>query len=118
MKDKLIYFLIPIWTIWTIWTIWYVHYLYSVVDYLAILLGLIMLVVLSFFSYNISTIKKRVPLRIQKIFKNKFLIFLFYLILIYFCLFHSSNSLHVMLIISNFGTLFYISLSILILLKS
>lgn len=115
MEKKILFILFPLWTICSIYS------LYLRIGYWAILIDLIMIVAFSFFSYNISTIKNKVPLIIKKItkkiFKNKFLIYIYHLILIYILFFQSGFMSDIMLISLNFINMFCISILIIILLN-
>lgn len=113
MEKKILFLLFPLWTIWSIYSI---YSLYLRIGYCAILVYLIMIVAFSFFSYNISTIKNKVPLIIKKIFKNKFLRNIYHLILIYLLFFQSGFMLDITLISLHLINMFSISILILILL--
>lgn len=115
MEKKILFILFPLWTICSIYS------LYLRIGYWAILIDLIMIVAFSFFSYNISTIKNKVPLIIKKItkkiFKNKFLRYIYYLILLYLLFFQPGFMSDIMLISLNFINMFCISILIIILLN-
>lgn len=115
MEKKILFILFPLWTICSIYS------LYLRIGYWAILIDLIMIVAFSFFSYNISTIKNKVPLIIKKItkkiFKNKFLRYIYYLILLYLLFFQPGFMSDIMLISLNFINMFGISILIIILLN-
>lgn len=111
MEKKILFILFPLWTICSIYS------LYLRIGYWAILIDLIMIVAFFFLSYNISTIKNKVPVIIKKIVKNKFLRYIYNLILIYLFFFQSGFMSDIMLISLNFINMFSISILILILLN-
>lgn len=114
MEKKILFILFPLWTMYSIYSI---YSLYLRIGYWAILVYLIMIVAFSFLSYNISTIKNKVPLIIKKIFKNKFLRDIYYLILLYLLFFQPGFMSDITLISLHLINMFSISILILILLN-
>ena len=110
MEKKILFILFPLWTICSIYS------LYLRIGYWAILIDLIMIVAFFFLSYNISTIKNKVPLIIKKIFKNKFLRDIYYLILLYLLFFQPGFMSDITLISLHLINMLSISILILILL--
>ena len=113
MEKKKAFILFPLWTIYSIYSI---YSLYLRIGYWVILVYLIMIVAFSFLSYNISTIKNKVPLIIKKIFKNKFLRDIYYLILLYLLFFQPGFMSDITLISLHLINMLSISILILILL--